>query len=216
MKDQKKGFTLVELIIASGVFLLIGTVVFSLYHFSYKSFSITTWKQDAQNHLKLNNAFWQKYLSGATHKLAKLSTDAQGTIIGDADITVIPFKIKNRGSGDLLALYSGAGPYSLWSGEVHVKDEGSVSYQTFVVEGYLLGKHPDVELYGKVLNTDGSVVRSVLLLKNVAKIEASIRPYPEEYSNSLRLVFTVQDPKRPDITADGVIEVRINTEIEEL
>lgn len=217
MTERRNGFTLVEILIASGVFVIIGVVVGSMYHFSYTSFTTTSWKQDAQNYLKLNNVFWQKYLSGATHKLTKLDIDAKGVILGNAEITSIPFKIKNKGVGNLLAAYTGGNdPWPLWSGQFHVKDDTTLSYQTLVIEAYLVGSFPDVRLYGKTSDLTGKVISNSLLLKNVSRIEASLRPYDEEYASSLRLVFTVQDPKRLENLADGIIEVRINTQIEEL
>lgn len=217
MTKHKQGFTLVEILVSLGVFVIVGAVVFSVYHFSYTSYKVTSWKQEAQNYLKLNNVFWQKYLSGATNKLTRLDTDAEGVVIGTAEITEIPFKIKNGGSGDLLADYAaGVDPVLLWYGQFHVKDEASMNYQTVTVEAHLSGTRPNVTLHGKVKDATGKVVRDVELLRNLVKIDASVRPYDEEYASSLRLVFTVQDPRKPENQADGVMEVRINTDIESL
>ena len=212
MKVQK-GVTLVEVLIAGSVLSMVCIILFSFYRGSISSYRLTNWKQESNDLLKKNNAFWDKYFAAATDRVEFLRTDSRGVIIGKAKITSVPVKMRNSGRGNLLRGYKGgASPWKLWEFESHIKNKAGNNFETYIISAYLTGRKPNIELFGEVRRS-GKVINKVKLLSGVDSILASLRSYDEENVTSIKLEFILKNPSKSSMELRSNFEMRVNTKV---
>lgn len=212
-----RGVTLVEVMVAVGVFGLVSMVVFGFTRWMNSAQALTGWKQSSLDAIRLNEVFWQKYFSAATGKIKSLTVDAKGVVVGTPDIATEPVKIRFGGTGNLMMGYvDGPGEWPVWRfNAIQQKTDGSGGYQDRVVTGYLTGSRPDVRLHARI-QVGGKTVLHQELLANVVGLEGSVRAYPEESAQVLTIEFLLQNPQRPDLRMREKSQFRISTDIEPL
>lgn len=212
----RTGFTLVELLVTVTVMSLVILSVTKFVSWVNSSQQVTAWKQTAIDKQRLNEIFWQKHFSAATHKIVSLNTDAHGVLVSPPDVATSALYIVNSGSGDLLSGYTGAGgDYTLWEFTTHKKDAGANTYTETDVKAFVRGSSPDLELWAQ-LTRDGNNVLKQKLLENLEAINASKRVYVQESMSVLELEFILSYPKKRSLKVKKTTSFRIPTEIQDL
>ena len=211
--EGRTGFTLVEIVIALGVFMLVLIVVFGFNRYYFNAVSITGWRQTAHQALKLNAIFWQDHFVAATHRITHIETDSSGVIVGSVLFNKAGLNIRSRGAGNLLDGYPGDGSrFELWNFEISKRDEAAGLFEGNRVSAFVQGTGLNINLWGQIAS-GGVVLREIKLLENVAQVRGTVRRYEAENANALKLDFVLQHPQRPAIREEGSVEVRVNTEI---
>ncbi|MGM0599248.1 MAG: type IV pilus modification PilV family protein [Candidatus Rifleibacteriota bacterium] len=212
----KIGFTLVELLVTVSVMSLVILSVTKFVSWVNSSQQVTAWKQNAMDRQRLNEIFWQKYFSAATHKIVSLNTDAKGVLITPPDVATSSLYIVSSGSGNLLSGYTGAGgDYTLWKFTIHKKDAAANTYTETNVKAFVRGSVQRLELWAE-LTRDGNTVLKQKLLENLEAINASKREYKQESMSVLELEFILSYPHKRSLKVKKTTSFRIPTEIQDL
>lgn len=218
LKNTPRGFTLVEILIAVGVFSLVSITIISFSRFYYSAVSVTGWKQTASRSLRLNNIFWQDHFVAATHRIrGTIQTDPEtGVITSEVEFDEPPLKIRNEGRGSLLPDDYDGERYELWTFEVTKKDEDNQLFEGSRVTAYLFESAPNTQLWVEVTDPQDNPIRNLKLLDNLLSVESMTRRYADENAWGLSINFVLKHPHREGITVNGGFEVRVNTEIQTL
>ena len=214
--QPRRAYTMVEILMAVGVFSLVSLVVFQFISWSRRAQDATSWKQSATDAVKLNEVFWQQHFTAATFQLKSLNVNAMGIIQAPPEVIEAPVKIRSGGEGDIMASYSGgAGEWEVWTFKTFRRNPVTSEYDEYIVTGYLKGSHPAVELHGRVV-LGGNVVNQAKLLENVTAITSSTRSSPDENINVLSIEFEVSHPRRSALKVSKKSNFRVSTTIESL
>jgi type II secretory pathway pseudopilin PulG len=215
LKDRV-GFTLVELLVTVTVMSLVILSVTKFVSWVNSSQQVTAWKQRAMDRQRLNEIFWQKHFSAATHKIVSLNTDAHGVLTSPPNIASSALYIVNSGTGDLLSGYTGAGgDYTLWQFTTHKKDAAANTYTETNVRAFVRGSAPNLELWAQ-LTRGGNNVLKQKLLENLESINASKRFYVQESMSVLEIEFVLSYPHKRSLKVKKTTSFRIPTEIQTL
>ncbi|GAB1354054.1 hypothetical protein MASR1M12_27920 [Erysipelotrichia bacterium] len=214
IKENKQGFTLVELMIAVSVFSLVILVVTKFTSWVNNSQKITAWKQKVIDQQRLNEIFWQKYFSAATYKISSLAPNQFGVLVTPAKIATSTVLMAGGGKGKLLAGYTG-GFLNLWNFKVFEKKTGSTMYIESEVKAFVKTTDKVVELYAEIIR-NGSIIQNQRLLTDLEEINASSRFYQEENMTVLDLEFVVSYPENKMLKVRKTTSFRIPTTIESL
>lgn len=217
MKNQalnKKGFTMIEMLISVGVVALISIVVMQFTSWMTNAQKITGWKQSAVDEQRLNEIFWQKHFTGATSRIESLVVNASGVITSPAVIATEPVLIRGGGNGSLMTAYPADGKeWPIWEFKTFEKETATNKYVESKVTGFLKGSKPNIEFYGRVVQ-GGSVISEQKLMSNVEEINASRRFFPDENVTVLTVEFVVSYPLQNKLKVRKQSNFRISTVLE--
>ncbi|NLF95154.1 MAG: prepilin-type N-terminal cleavage/methylation domain-containing protein [Candidatus Riflebacteria bacterium] len=217
MKNQvlnKKGVTLIEILISVSVVAIISVVVMQFTSWMTNAQKITGWKQSAVDEQRLNEIFWQKHFTGATSRIESLVVDANGVITTPAVIATEPVMIRGGGSGNLMAAYPADGKeWPVWEFKTFEKEAASSKYIESTVTGFLKGSKPNIEFYGRVVQ-GGAVIGEQKLMSNVEEINSSSRFFPDENVTVLTVEFVVSYPFQDKLKVRKQSNFRISTVLE--
>lgn len=214
LKRRKSGMTLAEILIAVGVMGIVSLVVMQFTSWMTNAQKMTAWKQNVVDAQRLNEIFWQKYFTGATSRIDSLVVNAQGVITTPAVIATEAVKIRNSGSGNLMADYPADGSeWPVWVFKTFEKEATTNNYIASTVTGFLKGASPHIEFYGRITRDD-VVLTDQKLLENVGAISASTRYFPDENLTVLTVNFVVNNPLHENMQIRKQSNFRISTILE--